>query len=38
LAISPSDSSPEEAPQSGDLDTAKFLGKRVAEFAVLLCR
>jgi NAD(P)H dehydrogenase (quinone) len=38
LAISPSDSSPEEAPQSGDLETAKFLGKRVAEFAELLCR
>ncbi|GAE48784.1 flavodoxin domain-containing protein [Xanthomonas arboricola pv. pruni str. MAFF 311562] len=33
LAISPSDASPEEAPRSGDLETAKLLGKRVAEFA-----
>jgi NAD(P)H dehydrogenase (quinone) len=33
LAISPSDASPEEAPQSGDLETAKLLGRRVAEFA-----
>jgi NAD(P)H dehydrogenase (quinone) len=38
LAISPSDASPEEAPQSGDLETAKLLGKRVAEFAKLLSR
>jgi NAD(P)H dehydrogenase (quinone) len=34
LAISPSDASPEEAPQSGDLETAKLLGRRVAEFAM----
>ena len=33
LAISPSDASPDEAPQSGDLETAKLLGRRVAEFA-----
>ena len=38
LAISPSDASPEEAPQSGDLETAKLLGKRVVEFAQLLRR
>lgn len=34
LAVSPSDASPEEAPRKGDLDTARHLGKRVAEFAV----
>ena len=33
LAISPADASPDEAPRSGDLETAKHLGKRVAEFA-----
>lgn len=33
LAISPSDASPEEAPRSGDLETAKLLGKRIAEAA-----
>jgi NAD(P)H dehydrogenase (quinone) len=38
LAISPSDASPDEAPRSGDLETAKLLGKRVAEFAMLLRR
>src|ERR1700723_1450758 len=38
LAISPSDASPEEAPRSGDLETAKLLGRRVAEFAMLLRR
>jgi NAD(P)H dehydrogenase (quinone) len=38
LAISPSDASPDEAPRSGDLETAKLLGKRVAEFAMLLHR
>jgi NAD(P)H dehydrogenase (quinone) len=38
LAISPSDASPDEAPPSGDLETAKLLGKRVAEFAMLLRR
>lgn len=30
LAISPSDSSPEEAPRKGDLETARLLGIRVA--------
>lgn len=34
LAISPSDASAEEAPRKGDLETARLLGKRVAEFAV----
>ena len=34
LAVSPSDDSPEEAPRKGDLETARLLGKRVAEFAV----
>ena len=33
LAISPSDASSEEAPRRGDLETAKHLGKRVAELA-----
>ena len=33
LAISPSDAFPDEAPQAGDLETAKLLGRRVAEFA-----
>lgn len=33
LAISPSDASPDEAPRKGDLETAKLLGKRVAEIA-----
>ena len=33
LAISPSDASPDEAPRSGDLETARLLGKRVAEIA-----
>ena len=33
LAVSPSDASPEEAPQSGDLETAMLLGRRVAELA-----
>ena len=36
LAISPSDASPDEAPRSGDLDTAKLHGKRVAEIAAKL--
>jgi NAD(P)H dehydrogenase (quinone) len=36
LAVSPSDASPEEAPQSGDLETATLLGRRVAEFATRL--
>jgi len=34
LAISPSDATPDEAPRSGDLETARLLGKRVAEFAI----
>ncbi len=33
LAISPSDASPDEAPRKGDLETARQLGKRVAELA-----
>ena len=33
LAISPSDASPDEAPRKGDLETAKLLGRRVAETA-----
>jgi NAD(P)H dehydrogenase (quinone) len=37
LAISPSDASPEEAPGAGDLETAKLLGRRVAEYAVKTC-
>lgn len=36
LAISPSDASPQEAPRKGDLDTARLLGTRVAEFAARL--
>ena len=36
LAISPADASPEEAPHDGDLETARLLGKRVAEFAAKL--
>lgn len=32
-AISPADASVEEAPRSGDLQTARLLGKRVAELA-----
>jgi multimeric flavodoxin WrbA len=38
LAISPADASPDEAPRSGDLATAKHLGKRVAELAARLHR
>jgi NAD(P)H dehydrogenase (quinone) len=34
LAISPSDATPEEAPRLGDLETAKRLGTRVADYAV----
>ena len=33
LAISPSDASPDEAPRKGDLETARLLGKRIAETA-----
>lgn len=33
MAQSPSDSSPEEGPLPGDLDTAKLFGARVAQFA-----
>ena len=36
MAISPADASPEEAPRSGDLETAKILGQRVAQWAVRL--
>jgi NAD(P)H dehydrogenase (quinone) len=36
LAVSPSDASPEEAPRSGDLETARLLGRRVAELATRL--
>src|SRR5471032_1921305 len=36
LAISPSDASPDEAPRSGDLETARLLGRRVAELAAKL--
>ncbi|MFL9871364.1 flavodoxin family protein [Paraburkholderia megapolitana] len=38
LSVSPADASPEEAPRSGDLETARLLGKRVAEFALKLKR
>lgn len=34
LAISPSDASVDEAPRSGDLETARLLGARVAAYAV----
>lgn len=34
LSISPSDASPEEAPGAGDLETARLLGQRIAEYAV----
>ena len=33
LAVSPSDASPDEAPRKGDLETARLLGVRVAEWA-----
>lgn len=33
LAIAPSDASPEEAPRAGDLETARLLGRRIAEQA-----
>jgi NAD(P)H dehydrogenase (quinone) len=36
LAVSPSDASPDEAPRSGDLETARLLGKRVAEVTAKL--
>ncbi|MGA3797590.1 flavodoxin family protein [Pseudomonas fluorescens] len=36
LAVSPSDASTNEAPLSGDLETAKLLGQRVAEIAAKL--
>lgn len=38
LSISPSDASPDEAPRSGDLETARLLGQRVAEFAAKLAK
>jgi NAD(P)H dehydrogenase (quinone) len=31
MAISPADATPDEAPRSGDLETARHLGKRVAQ-------
>jgi NAD(P)H dehydrogenase (quinone) len=34
LAIAPADASPDEAPRSGDLETARLLGSRVAGYAV----
>ena len=34
LAVAPSDASPDEAPRKGDLETARLLGKRVAEHAI----
>ena len=33
LSISPADASPDEAPRKGDLETARLLGRRVAEWA-----
>jgi NAD(P)H dehydrogenase (quinone) len=36
LAISPSDASADEAPRQGDLETARLLGERVAQFALKL--
>ncbi|AJP48756.1 NADPH-dependent FMN reductase [Rugosibacter aromaticivorans] len=33
LSVSPSDASPEESPRKGDLETARLLGRRVAEYA-----
>jgi len=38
MAQSPSDSSPEEGPLPGDLETAKLFGKRVAETAAKLAK
>ena len=37
LAQSPSDSSPDEGPLPGDLETAKLFGARVAGYAVKTC-
>ena len=34
LSVSPSDSSPDEYPNKADLETARLLGHRVAEYAV----
>jgi multimeric flavodoxin WrbA len=34
LSVSPADSSPEEFPNHADLETARLLGKRVAEYAL----
>ncbi len=36
LAVSPSDATADEAPRKGDLETARLLGKRVAELAAKL--
>lgn len=38
LAISPSDASPDEAPRSGDLETARLFGKRIAEVTARFTR
>jgi NAD(P)H dehydrogenase (quinone) len=38
LAVSPADASPDEAPRKGDLETARLLGKRIAEFAARLAK
>jgi NAD(P)H dehydrogenase (quinone) len=38
LAVSPSDASPDEAPRSGDLETARLLGKRITEVAARLAK
>lgn len=34
LSVSPADSSPDEFPNKGDLETARLLGQRAAEYAV----
>jgi multimeric flavodoxin WrbA len=36
LSVSPADASPEEAPRSGDLATARLFGQRIAEIAARL--
>ena len=38
LAQSPADSSPEEGPVAGDLETAKIFAKRVAEYTKKTCK
>ena len=34
MSISPADASPDEAPRKGDLETARLLGHRIAEYTV----